>query len=342
MNNTKNLFRRGTTALLLIAFALMIAACGGSDDGDTTATNAPEEITIAYQAIPNGDLIVKHNGYLEDALPNTKINWKLFDSGGKVNEAFAGGSVDIGLVGSSPTSRGLSTGIKYQVPWIHDVIGEAEALVVKSGISSIADLKGKTVAVPLASTSDYSLRAALKDAGVDADDVKIIDAEPDAIYAAWKKGDIDAAYVWNPNLAKIVDDGGKVLVSSADLSKKGVTTYDLAVASNEFAEKYPEVLNIWAAQQDKAVRLIQDEPEEAAKDIAAELSISADEARAQLDDLIFLNASEQVGKDYLGGGLGEDLYASAVFNKELKQIPSVKDKSFYVESVNAKPAESVK
>ncbi|MGH2959416.1 MAG: ABC transporter substrate-binding protein, partial [Solirubrobacterales bacterium] len=295
-----------------------------------------------YQAIPNGDLVVKYNKYLEQALPDTEIDWKLFASGGDVNEAVTGGSVDIGLAGSSPVSRGISQGIKYQVPWIHDVIGSAEALVVKSDIGSIEDLKGKTIATPLASTSDFSLRAALKDAGVDAKDVKIIDAEPDAIYAAWKKGDIDGAYVWNPNLAKIKDDGGKVLISSAELSEKGQTTYDLAVASNEFAEKYPDALNTWAAQQDKAVKLIQDSPDEAAKAIAAELSISEDEALAQLKDLIFLNASEQATDEFLLGGLGTNLYDEAVFNKDLKQIDAVKDEQAYKDAVNAAPAESVK
>ncbi|MFT4049935.1 MAG: ABC transporter substrate-binding protein [Solirubrobacterales bacterium] len=344
MKNPRALLTRGLTGLLLIAISVALAACGSdsSDDAAASGSTAPKEITIAYQAIPNGDLVVKHNGYLEKAFPDTKINWKLFDSGGSVNEAVTAGSVDIGLAGSSPVSRGISQGIKYQVPWIHDVIGEAEALVVKPDIKSIDDLKGKTIAVPLASTSDFSLRAALKENGVDASDVKIIDAEPDAIYAAWKKGDIDGAYVWNPNLAKIQDDGGKVLITSADLAKKGQTTYDLAVATNEFAEKYPDALNTWAAQQDKAVRLIQDDPDSAAKAIAAELSISQSEALAQLKDLIFLNASEQVGDDYLGGGLGQNLYDEAVFNKELKQIPSVKSLQDYKDAVNAEPAESVK
>ncbi len=95
------------------------------------------------------------------------IDWKLFDSGGSVNEAVLAGGVDIGLVGSSPASRGISSGIEYQVPWIFDVIGKAEALVVKgdSGITSIADLKGKTIATPFASTSHYSLLAALAGRG---------------------------------------------------------------------------------------------------------------------------------------------------------------------------------
>ena len=131
------------------------------------------------------------------------------------------------------------------MPWIFDVIGEAEALVVKPDITSIADLKGKTIATPFASTSHYSLLAALQENGLSDTDVKVIDSEPDAIYAAFSAGQIDGAYVWNPNLAKIVQDGGKVLITSADLAAKGKTTYDLAVVTNAFAEKYPDAVNAW-------------------------------------------------------------------------------------------------
>ena len=117
--------------------------------------------------------------------------------------------------GSSPVSRGLSTGIDYEVPWIFDVIGTAEALVVKKSIGSIADLKGKTVATPLASTSHYSLLAALKDAGLKTGtkpgEVNVIDAEPDAIVAAWKAGKIDAGQANAiSNLAGRVIDSAKV------------------------------------------------------------------------------------------------------------------------------------
>ena len=338
--------RRGALAGSL-ALAVILAGCGsdGSDDAadgnnSTTAASAsgtkveaPEKITIAYQAIPNGDLVVKHEGWLEQALPDTEIEWKLFDSGGSVNEAIVAGSVDIGLAGSSPVSRGLSTPIPYQVPWIHDVIGKAEALVVKSGITDIADLEGKKIATPFASTSHYSLLAALEDAGVDASKVDIIDAEPDDIYAAWTRGDIDGAYVWNPNLAKLVDDGGTVLIDSEQLSKKGKTTYDLSVVTDEFAEQYPDAVVEWVKAQDRAVKLFREDPDAYAKDLSAELNISADEALAQAKDLIFLTAEEQIGKDYLGGGLADNLIAAAKFNKDQGKIDAVQPDDAYRKAV---------
>jgi taurine transport system substrate-binding protein len=231
--------------------------------------------------------------------------------------------------------------LPYEVPWIHDVIGKAEALVVKKGITSIEQLKGKKVATPLASTSHYSLLAALQDHQLTAKDVKVIDAEPDAIAAAWSRGDIDGAYVWNPNLAKLIKDGGHVLISSADLAKEGKTTYDLAVVTKDFASKYPDAVQTWVAQQDRAVKLYRSDPDAVATAVGAELNVSADEVLPQLKDLIFLSAAEQAGADYLGGGLAKNLFAAAQFNKDLAQIDKVQPEASYGAAVNATFASAV-
>ena len=333
-------FRRVAAAAAAAVLLLSAAACGGDDD-DAVAGGNPSKIVIGYQQIPNGDLVVKHNKWLEQAFgSDTTIEWKLFDSGGSVNEAIQAGSVDIGLVGSSPASRGISSGIKYRVPWIFDVIGDAEALVVKGGITDVKALEGKTIATPFASTAHYSLLAALQKAGLDARSVKVIDSEPDAILAAWSRGDIDGAYVWNPVLAKLVAGGGQTLVTSAELAKEGKTTYDLGVVTDEFAEKYPDAVKTWVAQQDKAVKQIAASPDEAAAAIAAELSITPAEAKAQMGDLIFVDAAAQAGDEYLGGGLPENLFATAEFNKEVGQITTVREEKAYREAVDESFAES--
>ncbi len=219
------------------------------------------------------------------------------------------------------------------------MIGRAEALVVKDGIGSVADLKGKKVATPLASTSHYSLLAALDRAGLSERDVDVVDAEPDDIYAAWSRGDIDGAYVWNPNLAKIVADGGTVLVTSEELAREGKTTYDLAVVTDDFAAEHPDAVATWAGVQDRAVRLIKDDPDAAAAAIAAELNIRPQEAKAQVGDLIFLTAQEQAGADYLGGGVADNLFATAEFNRRLGQIPEVQPEQAYRDAVTARFAQ---
>ena len=67
---------------------------------------APKELRIGYQAIPNGDLVVKNQKLLEKALPDTTIKWVQFDSGGDVNTAIVAGSIDIGLAGQQPRDQG--------------------------------------------------------------------------------------------------------------------------------------------------------------------------------------------------------------------------------------------
>ena len=66
-----------------------------------------------------------------------------------------------------------------------------------SGINTVADLKGKKVAVPFASTAHFSLLKAMENAGLSASDVTVLDMQPDKIYASWNSGDIDAAYIWS-------------------------------------------------------------------------------------------------------------------------------------------------
>lgn len=333
---------RAALATLLAGSLLGLAACGPDDSAAAAGDGKPTKIRIGYQLIPNGDLVVKHEKLLEKAFgDDVSIEWKQFASGGDVNQAVLAGSIDIGLAGSSPVARGLSSGVPYQVPFIFDVIGTAEALVAKPGIGSIADLKGKTVATPLASTSHYSLLAALKDAGVDAGDVKIIDAEPDAILAAWKAGKIDAAYVWNPVLAELEKDG-KVLVDSAQLAAKGTTTYDLAVVADKFAKAYPDAVQTWTQQEDAAVKQLTSGDPAAIDAIAAELNISADDVKKQTAGLIYVDAATQAGSDYLGGGLPKNLYATADFNKTVGQIPAVQGEQAYHDAVVPRFAAAVK
>lgn len=329
---------RVRTSLALSAFALLalllvgaLAACGGDDGTSGDGATAPAELRIAYQLIPNGDLIVKDQGWLEAALPDTEIKWVKFDSGSDVNTAMIAGSVDIGLAGSSPVAAGLSSplNIPYTVPWIYDVIGIAESLVASkdSGVTDVAGLVGKKVGTPFGSTAHYSLLAALEIAGVDPNKVKIIDLQPPDILAAWERGDIDAAYVWNPTLAELRANG-TVLATSEELAGQGRLTADLAVVTTAFADKYPEAMQTWLDQQTKAVTLYKTDPQAAGEAVGRQLNITADEALAQMDELILLDATEQAGADYLGtpdapGKLTDNLLSASEFLKSQGQVEVV-------------------
>jgi taurine transport system substrate-binding protein len=328
------------------ALALALAGCGagqaeapepaggdsGNASGDAGGAECPVEVDeeidtsvrIAFQPIPNGDLVVKDLGWLEACMPNASIEWIQFASGGEVIQAFGSNSVDLGLVGSSPATKAASppVSVDMQVIWIHDVIGEAESLVVQEGAGeTLADLAGKRVAVPFASTAHYSLLAALEREGMTAQDIELINMAPDAMLAAWGRGEIDAAWVWAPTLPRL-QETGTIILSAAETAEAGAPTFDLAAATTEFIEANPEFMQTWTAVQDAAVQLVQDDPEAAAESIAVELGITPDEVLPQLEGYVYLTAAEQA-EQYFDGQMAQALADTADFLVTQNEIDEV-------------------
>ena len=247
-------------AILAALAVTTLALAGCSVDRSEQQADKPT-IRIGYQTFPSGDLIVKNNKWLEEALPDYNIKWTKFDSGADVNTAFIAKELDFGALGSSPVARGLSAplNIPYKVAFILDVAGDNEALVARngSGINTVAELRGKRIGTPFASTAHYSLLAALAQNGLSANDVQLVDLQPQAALAAFDRGDVDAVYTWLPTLDQ-VRKNGKDLITSRQLAKDGKPTLDLAAVSDEFADAHPEVVDIWRQQEARALNLIHD------------------------------------------------------------------------------------
>jgi taurine transport system substrate-binding protein len=307
---------------------LALFAVAGAWVADGRAQARPDKVTIGYQIIPNNEIIAKALGWHEKAM-GVRIDWKQFDSGRDVNTAIAAGSVDIGLVGTSPAAAGISAGVPYEVIWIYDVIADNEALVVKKGkgIKAVKDLAGKKVAAPFGSTTHYHLLVAFKVFGVDPKKATILDMQPPDMLAAWQRGDIDAGFVWEPTLIKMVESGGEIILSSRALAERGFLTADVAVVRKGFAEKHPDLVVRYLGSLSRAVDFYRKEPAEAAKAVAKEFNIPPAEADRQMKTLLMLNGKEQLGEKYLGtsakrGGLAKALKDTADFLLEQKTIRS--------------------
>ncbi|WP_256840110.1 ABC transporter substrate-binding protein [Ornithinimicrobium faecis] len=310
-------------------------ASGGSGASSDCPIEVNEDIdttvAVGYQPIPNGDLVVRDLGWLEACMPNATVSWVKVASGGEMVQAFGSGSVDLGLVGSSPATKAVSppNNIDMQVIWIHDVIGEAESLVVQEGAGdTLADLAGKSVAVPFASTAHYSLLAALEREGMTPADIELINLSPDAMLAAWERQEIDAAWVWAPTLP-LLTESGHIIVSAADTAEAGAPTFDLAGATTEFVDANPEFMEVWTALQDQAVQMILEDEDAAAESIGVQLGISTDEVLDQLGGYTFLTAADQAGEDYFGGQLSQDLINTADFLVTQEEIDEVNTAEAY-------------
>lgn len=216
----------------------LMAAAAIAAGLNSAAKAAEEEVTVGYQLIYGPWLTAIADRKFEQATGRA-IRWVKFDSGAKVINAMASGDVDIGVAGSSPIAAAASRGLDIELFWILDDIAEAEALVARDG-SGIEPkdpktLVGKRLGVPFVSTTHFHTLYALEVWGLDPAQVKILNMQPNEIAAAWERGDIDAAFVWDPALARIKRNG-QVMITSGELSAKGKPTFDGLIVNRTFAE----------------------------------------------------------------------------------------------------------
>lgn len=292
-----------------------------------------ETATIAYQTVVEPSKVPQARGEYEKAT-GAKIDWRKFDSGAEVVAAIASGAVDIGYLGSSPLAAAASRELPVETFYIAGLIGESEALVVRNGagIRGPQDLIGKKVAVPFVSTTHYSLLAALKHWGIDPRKVEILNLRPPEIAAAWARGDIDAAYVWDPALGKIKETG-TVLTTSAEVARWGAPTFDAWIVRKDFAKKHPAIVEGFTRVTGKAYADYLKDPaawgakSPEAAEIARITGARQDEVPALLRGYEFSTLAGQASASFLGGGAAggtaKAIAETSAFLKEQGKIDRV-------------------
>jgi len=312
-------FTRRSVLALTASLALLSGA----------AAEAADTVTIAYQTVVEPSKVPQAAGAYETAT-GAKIDWRKFDSGADVITAIASGAVDIGYVGSSPLAAAASRELPIETIFVVGLIGESEALVTRNGagIATPQELVGKKVAVPFVSTTHYSLLAALKHWGIDPKSVEILNLRPPEIAAAWARGDIDAAYVWDPALGQIKTNG-TVLATSADVGSWGAPTFDAWIVRKDFAEKNPEQVRAFAqVTGDAYATFLKDQaawgvdsPE--AQAIARLTGAKLEEVPALLGGYVFPTLAEQASPELLGGGTAKAIAETSAFLKEQQKVQAV-------------------
>jgi len=163
--------------------------------------------------------------------------------------AFYSGQVDGICIAASDTIAPLNEGVDFKVVLVNDNSAGADALVVQkdSGISSIADLKGKTVATEVGTLEHMFLLKMLDDNGMTIDDVNFMNMTINDAGPAFISGSIDAAVLWEPTLSTTVkESGGKILYSTE--TEPGLIPDTLAVRQevlDSSADYVQKIVDSW-------------------------------------------------------------------------------------------------
>lgn len=228
-----------TSTLRRSLVALFVAA---TSIGAVTQAQA-ETLRIGYQKY--GTLVLlKAKGTLEKRLAEqgVEVSWTEFPGGPQLLEGLNVGSVDFGVTGETPPVFAQAAGANLLYVAYEPPAPSSEAILVPKGSSlkSVAELKGKKVALNKGSNVHYLLVRALEDAGLKYSDITPIYLPPADARAAFERGSVDAWVIWDPFLAAAEN---QLQARSLRNGQGLVDNHQFYLATKPYAEQHPQVLN---------------------------------------------------------------------------------------------------
>ncbi|MCQ2009468.1 aliphatic sulfonate ABC transporter substrate-binding protein [Sporolactobacillus sp. STSJ-5] len=259
---------------IFMAAILALAGCGAQSQSSSSKNGKLTHLSIGYQQGIPLLTTVKQQGKLDARLKKMGItvSWHQFSSTtDMMNAVGVSNGVDFGGGGATASIFAQASGKKFVKVAAQDWIVHGSAILVRadSPIKSVADLKGKTIAVAKGSAQQYLLVSALKQVGLKYSDIKPLYIQPSEALAAFKKGkQFDAWAIWDPITAqaqasvksRVIADNGSVFGKEASLQ-----TAPYYFATPTLVKSHPEVVKIILDELAKAGAWAKKDPEASAK-----------------------------------------------------------------------------
>jgi len=240
-------------------------------------------IRIGYQKL-GLLMLVKAYGAFDAMLAarGQRVTWVEHDGGIQIVAALRANELDMGIVGNCPAVFAQAEDVPIVYLAAEPPAPRGAALVVpeRSKIRSVAELRGKRVAVNRAAQAHYLLLKALDEAGVDASEIDICFETPERALRAFQAGAIDAWAIWDPWLSSArLDFGARILRDATGLLNNSA----YYVARRDFAERSGDLLDELLTQLQMAAHWVKKDPSRAADLLAPGLGFSSRALMASLE-----------------------------------------------------------
>ncbi len=232
-----------------------------------TSEKPPEVLRIGYQKSAANLVILKQQGALEKRFAQTKVSWIEFPAGPQLLEALSVGSLEFGLTGDSPPVFAQAAGKDLVYVGAEPPKPDSSAILVlkDSPLRTLAELKGKKVALQKGSSAHYLLVAGVEKAGLQWTDIRPIYLTPADARAAFERKSVDAWAIWDPFYsATELQIQARALSTGRGLSSNN----SFYLASRSFASQYPEAIASLFDELTRADRFVQENRPQAIKLIA--------------------------------------------------------------------------
>lgn len=207
------------------------------------AQGTANTLRIGFQKSASLLTLQKSQGSLEKRLAplGVAVKWVEFPAGPQLLEGLNVGSIDVGFVGEAPPIFAQAAGAQFVYIGYDPAAPEAEAIVVAkdSPINSVAELKGRKVALNKGSNVHALLVKALEKAGLKYADIQPVFLAPADARAAFERGAVDAWVIWDPFLAAVEKQtGARILADGRGL----VNNFAFYLAERSYADKHAPVI----------------------------------------------------------------------------------------------------
>ncbi|GAA6618266.1 aliphatic sulfonate ABC transporter substrate-binding protein [Scytonema sp. NUACC26] len=254
-------FRTYAKSLLVGLFILAGCSTQKSSQSNSASTVAPTNsvssnlkvIHVGHQNGTPGLNLLKARGLLEKRLTpqGIQVKWISFQGGPPMMEAMAAGSIDIGNVGNLPPVFAQAGGNPIVYVAATGSNAGAQAIIVpkNSSIKTLADLRGKKLAIQKGTALQYFVLRALASAKFKLNDIKPVYLNIPDSTTAFEGGNIDALPIGDPYLASRELNGTvRVLVRGSDVAPQRA----FYIATENFTKNHPDLLKIILEEQRNA------------------------------------------------------------------------------------------
>ena len=257
---------------IVIIVAVIIIAAGAymfysnQDDGTVTIGYLPSDHDAALFIADAQDMYQKEG-----------INTKLvqFNNGGDLMTAMASGEVDVGYVGITPVLSSIEKGVPVKV--ISGVQTEGSGIVVSnsSGITSVQDLEGKSIATP-------------------GEDLKVSAMKVPSMNVALKSNQIDGMLTYEPFVTTAVENGNTELVDSSEIIPGHPCC--VVAASDDFLKEHPDEAKKIVEIHDNATKYVQENPDDSVSQLPKDIVANPDIEKKSLSGINFVSGLDDAYK----------------------------------------------
>ena len=325
-----------TCSILLL---LVVSGCGsaGSSSSNNKAnadsassTDAAE--TIVVNVAQNGGMgplaIIQDKGWLEEAFKpfNAEVSWSEFPSGPPLLESLVAGRVDLSLLGDGAALQGQAAGLPFIYIANIGLGSKSNTILVhdSSHIQTIADLKGKQIAVAKGTTFHVFLLKVLDKYGLTEKDVSLVNLQtPDGL-PVFQSGQVDAWVISDPYTTQLVDSKEARILAGAE---QNILAPGNLIARTPFSKEHPELVIEFLKVYQQAVTWQNEHIDEAATLLANRKKVSPDLMKKLLEnsEAIIAPVTDEVIQTQQ---LSADLLVKSQFLKKPIQITNYVDNSF--------------